>query len=92
MTLKQKHLQAAVSLTVMGWAVALRFGMTVWHAFSGVIWARLLLLHVAAVWATSLANLWSRAYGQRRQSARPRRQRLSPILSFPDKPKEEGDV
>ncbi len=85
MDCRGKHLIIAVTLTALDVAVASRYGIVIWQAYAGVIWSRLLLLLLTGIWATSLAALWSRVYGQRRQ-------RLSPILSLPDDLKEEGHV
>jgi len=92
MNFKRKHFITAIALTALDLAVTLRYGVVIWQAYSGVIWSRLLLLLLAAVWATSLANLWSRAYRELRGVARDRRFRLSPLLVAQIRPTGEQDV
>ncbi len=87
-----KHFVIAITLTVLEFSVALRYGTAIWQAYSGVIWSRLLLLLLTAVWATSLAHLWSRAHREWRRAAHGRRIRLSPILVPPAHPTRGRDV
>lgn len=79
MDFKGKNFAIAVTLTVLDLVVACRYGTAVWQAYSEIIWYRLLLLLFAAVWITSLADLWSRARCPSREAPRPRRIRLSDI-------------
>ena len=74
-----KNFAIAVTLTVLDLVVAFRYGTAVWQAYSEIIWYRLLLLLFAAVWITSLADLWSRARCPSREELRPLRVRLSNI-------------
>ena len=54
----------SVLLPVLDGVVALRYGKVIWTAWSGIIWARLLMCFLAAVWLTSLADGWARAARQ----------------------------
>jgi len=92
MSISGKHFIIAITLTALDVAVAIRYGVVIWQAYSGVIWSRLLLLLLTAVWATSLANIWSRALWELRAVVSYRRFRLSPTLVFPTDPMEERDV
>lgn len=74
---RTRRLAVAVSLTVLDAVVALHFGGVVWRAFAGIIWSRLLLLLLAALGATSLLNLWVRAYYDLQQLFRYRDAALS---------------
>ena len=69
---RTRRLAVAVSLTVLDAVVALYYGGAVWRAFAGIIWGRLLLLLLAALGATSLLNLWVRAYYDLQQLFRKR--------------------
>ncbi len=74
---RTRRLAVAVSLTVLDAVVTLYYGSAVWRAFAGIIWSRLLLLLLAALWATSLLNLWVRAYYDLQQLFRYRDAALS---------------
>lgn len=90
MDVSGKNLAIAVTLTVLDLVVALRYGPAIWHAGSGVVWCRLLLILLAAVWATSLANIWYRARLIFGKAPRPRRVRLSEIMNTTER--EGADV
>ncbi len=79
MDFKGKNFAIAVTMTVLDLVLACRYGTAVWQAYAGIIWCHLLLLLFAAVWVTSVANLWSRARRPSREEPRPRRVRLSSI-------------
>jgi len=51
------HLAIAVSLTVLEGFVTVYYGWSVWKAWSGDRWSHGLLFMMAAMGATSLANL-----------------------------------
>mgnify|MGYP001554821279 FL=1 len=74
---RTRRLAVAVSLTVLDAVVAVQYGGAVWRAFAGIIWGRLLLLLLAALGATSLLNLWVRAYYDLQQLFRYRDAALS---------------
>ena len=57
------------SLTVPDGLVTVNYGWPVWMAWSGDRWSRGLLLMMAVMAATSLANLWNQAL---QPSANPR--------------------
>jgi hypothetical protein len=65
-----KHFTQAVVMTILSVAAALFLGGPIWRAFSGIIWSRLLILLLVALWATSLANLWARACYEVRRGRR----------------------
>jgi hypothetical protein len=81
MAFKVKNVAIAVTLTVLDFSVAARYGTVVWQAYAGIIWCRLLLLLFVGLWVTSLADLWSRAGRTSREAPRHRRVRLSEITN-----------
>jgi hypothetical protein len=63
----RKNLAIAVVMTVADAAVVVWYGGVIWQALSPIIWSRVLILRLAALWALSLARIWARAiYGLRR--------------------------
>jgi len=62
-----KCLATAVSVTVLDAAVVTYYGGVVWKAFAVVNWSKLLLLLLAALWATTLLHIWVRACSLLRQ-------------------------
>jgi hypothetical protein len=64
---RTKCLATAVSAMVLDAAVATYYGGVVWKAFAVVIWSKLLLLLLAAVWATTLLHIWVHACSRLRQ-------------------------
>jgi len=69
---RAKRFTIAAVLTILDAAVALRYGGMIWRMWPGILWSRILLLLLAALWAISLADLWARAYCQFRHSIRAR--------------------
>ena len=63
---RTKSFTIAASATILDVVVAARCGGVVWRTWSGVLWLRVALLLLAALWATSLATLWSSAYNDLR--------------------------
>ena len=59
MTKRPRFLIIAVLLTFLDLAVAVCYGWPVWTAWSGDILERGLLVLLAALGATSLANVWA---------------------------------
>jgi hypothetical protein len=57
-----------VSVTVLDAVVATYYGGAVWKAFSLVIWSKLLLLLLAAMWAITLLHIWVHACSHLRQA------------------------
>ena len=90
MDLRSRRFAVAVTLTVLDLVVALGYGREVWRALSPIIWCRILLLLLFAVWLTSFARVWSRARRTAGLVPRPRRIRLSAIESSPET--ERADV
>jgi len=61
---RKAYFTIALLLTILDAVVVLRYGGAVWTAWSGVVWIRLRMLLLAALSATSLANVWAQAiYG-----------------------------
>lgn len=81
MAFKGQNFAIAVTLTVLDFLVAARYGTAVWQAYAGIVWCRLLLLLFVAVWITCLADLWRRVGRTSRESPRRRRVRLSEIVN-----------
>jgi len=59
MAKRTRQLTIAVLLTVLEGVVALRHGGVIWTVWSGIIWTRLLMCLLAAIWLTSFANVWA---------------------------------
>ncbi|MHB1838450.1 MAG: hypothetical protein ACYCPD_01690 [Acidobacteriaceae bacterium] len=59
MAKRTRQLTIALLLTVLEGVVALRYGRVIWTVWSGIIWTRLLMCFLAAIWLTSLANVWA---------------------------------
>ena len=97
-----KCLATAVSVTVLDAAVATYYGGVVWKAFYGgvvwkafavVIWSKLLLLLLAAVWAMTLLHIWVHACSRLRKAKQERRVVVSiPVNDLSAKFAEEIDV
>ena len=90
---RKTYLTIALLLTILEAVVVLRYGGAIWTAWSGVVWIRLRMLLLAALSATSLANVWAQAiYGL--DGAR-HGKRSAPALSTAAnraEPQGEGDV
>lgn len=61
MIVKKGYFAVAVSLTVLDGLIAVYYDSAVWTAWSSDIWARALLMMLAALEITSLANVWAYA-------------------------------
>jgi hypothetical protein len=70
---RTKCLATAVSVTVLDASVVAYYGGVIWKAFAVVIWSKLLLLLLAAVWATTLLHIWVHAFSRLRQENQERR-------------------
>ena len=92
MGLQWKYLFIAVALTALDLWAAFRYGAAVWQACSDFLPVRLLLLLFAAVWITSLADLWSRALRGLRKAPRSRHVRLLGIAASTAANGEASDV
>ncbi len=92
MVLQWKYLPIAVALTALGLLVAIRYGLAVWQAYSALLPVQLLLLFFVAVWITSLADVWSRAFYRAGRASRLRRVRLSDIAASTAANAEARDV
>ncbi len=93
MELRAKHFVIAVSVTALDFAVAVLCGGVIWRALSGIIWSRITLFFLAALWLTSLLHLWSRAYCEFRGALEPQAGDLSPrAVAGSARPREVGDV
>jgi hypothetical protein len=65
---RTRCLTTAAFVTMLDAAVATHYGSLVWKVFSGIIWSKLLLLLLAAVWATTLLHVWVHACFRLRQT------------------------
>jgi hypothetical protein len=93
MEVRAKHFVIAVSLTILDAVVAVHYGGLIWQVWSGIIWSRMTLLLLAALWATTLLDLWTLAYYDLRYTLRARGMRLSPRLgTTPTELRRESDV
>jgi hypothetical protein len=83
----------AISLAALDAAVATYYGGVVWRAFAVVIWSKLLVLLLVAVWATTLLHVWTHACSQLRQANRGRQVVVSvPMNNLSTELVEEIDV
>ena len=90
---RKAYLTIALLLTILDTVVVLRYGGAIWTAWSGVVWIRLRMLLLAALSATSLANVWAQAiYGLGRAlDGKPSALALSAAANRTE-PQGEGDV
>ena len=58
---RTSYFMIAMLLTILNVAVTVHYGVAIWKALSGDIWDRGLLVLLAALGATSLANVWVQA-------------------------------
>lgn len=90
---KAKHFWIAVSIMILDLVVTVRYGVVVWRPFSGIIWARITLISLTALWATTLLDLWSRVYYEFRIAVEAEAQRLSPrLVTAPAELRKDSDV
>jgi hypothetical protein len=83
----------ATSVTALDAAVVTYYGGVVWRAFAVVIWSKLLLLLLAAVWATTLLHIWVHACSRLRQGNQEHRVEVSiPVNGLSAELAEEIDV
>jgi hypothetical protein len=88
-----KCLATAVSVTVLDAAAVTYYGGVVWKAFAVVIWSKLLLLLLVAVWATTLLHIWVHACSRLRQENQEHRVVVSmPVNGLSAELAEEIDV
>ena len=93
MEVRAKHFVVAVSLTGLDAVVAVHYGGAIWRTWSGIFWSKMLLLLLAALWVTTLLDLWTRAYCDLRYTVRVRGLRLSSsLLTTPTELRGERDV
>jgi len=90
---RKTYFTIALLLTILDAVVVLRYGGAIWTAWSGVVWIRLRMLLLAALSATSLANVWAQAiYGLGRAlEGKPSSLALS-VAANRAEPQGEGDV
>jgi hypothetical protein len=79
----------AISLSALDAALATYYGGVVWRAFAVVIWSKLLVLLLVAVWATTLLHVWTHACSQLRQA---NRERQVPVKGLSTELAEDIDV
>jgi hypothetical protein len=83
----------ATSVTALDAAVVTYYGGVAWRAFAVVIWSKLLLLLLAAVWATTLLHIWVHACSLLRQENQEHRGMASiPVNGLSAELAEEIDV
>jgi membrane protein implicated in regulation of membrane protease activity len=88
-----KWLATAISVTVLDAAAVTCYGGAVWKAFAAVIWSKVLLFLLAAVWATMLLHIWVHACSRRRQKNQECRVEVStPVKGLSAELTEEIDV
>jgi hypothetical protein len=71
----------ATSVTALDAAVVTYYGGVVWRAFAVVIWSKLLLLLLAAVWATTLLHIWVHACSRLRRETQEHRVAVSILVN-----------
>jgi len=69
---RKTWLGIATSATAIDAAAVTYYGGVVWRAFAVVIWSKLLLLLLAAIWAITLLHVWVHACSQLRRVNRQR--------------------
>ena len=80
-------------MTAFDAGVTTYYGGVVWKAFAVVIWSKLLLLLLAAVWATTLLHIWVHACSRLRQENQEHRVVVSmPVNGLSAELAEEIDV
>jgi hypothetical protein len=90
---RSNWLGIAISVTALDAGVTTYYGGVIWKAFAVVIWSKLLLLLLAAVWATTLLHIWVHACSRLRQENQERRVVVSiPVNSLSAELAEETDV
>jgi hypothetical protein len=70
---RSNWLGIAISVTALDAGVTTYYGGVVWKAFAVLIWSKLLLLLLAAVWATTLLHIWVHTCSLLRQENQERR-------------------
>jgi hypothetical protein len=88
-----KNLAIAVTMTIADAVVVVRYGGVIWEALSPIIWCRILILLLAALWGLSLARIWARAIYSLRRRPRSRTFDLTPGAAITSTDlRREGDV
>jgi hypothetical protein len=90
---RSNWLGIVISVTALDAGVTTYYGGVVWKAFAVLIWSKLLLLLLAAVWATTLLHIWVHACSLLRQENQERRVVVSiPVNGLSAELAEEIDV
>ena len=90
---RSNWLGIAISVTALDAGVTTYYGGVVWKAFAVVIWSKLLLLLLAALWATTLLRIWVHACSLLRQENQDHRVVVSiPLNGLSAELAEEIDV
>jgi len=88
-----KNLTIAVLMTIADVAVVVWYGGVIWQALSPIVWNRILILLLTALWVLSLARIWARAIYSLRQRSRRRNLDITPGAAIPSIDlRREGDV
>ncbi len=64
------NLTIAILLTVLDAGAVMFLGGVIWRTFWGVLWSKLLVVLLGALWATSLAKRWAYAFYDLRRAFR----------------------
>ena len=90
---RSNWLGIAISVTALDAGVTTYYGGVVWKAFAVLIWSKLLLLLLAAVWATTLLHICVHTCSLLRQENQERRVVVSiPVNGLSAELAEETDV
>jgi hypothetical protein len=91
--LRAKYFLIAVSVTALDLAVVVRYVGVIWRVLSGILWSRITLFLLAALWLLSLLHLWSRAFYELRDAVEVQTRELAPqAVTASARSREVGDV
>ena len=65
---RTKSLATAGLVSALSAVLAASYGDAVWNVFSTIIWSKILLLFLVALWATTLLRFWVLAFSSLRQT------------------------
>jgi hypothetical protein len=63
---RTKSLVTAGLVTALIAVLTASYGGAVWKVFSTIIWSKILLLLLVALWATTLLHVWGKAFSRLR--------------------------
>jgi hypothetical protein len=83
----------ATAVTAFDAIMVTYYGAVIWRTFVVVIWSKLLLLLLAAVWGTTLLDVWDHAWSRLRRGNQEHRVAVSiPVNGLSAELAEEIDV